>query len=104
MRANSLDFFRLAFFRGLLSPLHIAGCKEALANVCRRGANTARAGQVSLKKRVAIPVSTWRKMKRAFHAPTLFSRFLVINSSASHYGVFPREGTQHKIANPGNRV
>lgn len=62
-----------------------------------KGATRARVGQVSLKNRVAIPVSTWRKMKRAFHAPTLFSRFLVINSSASHYDEFPRERTQHKL-------
>lgn len=69
--------------------------------VCRRGGGkrTAR-GRVSLKNRVAIPVSTWRKMAGAFHAPTLFSQFLAMNSSASHYGKFPRERTQHKLLAP----
>lgn len=95
---------------GLLSPLHTArGAQECHVNVCvsrgreggRGGKHTVRAaGQVSLKNRVAIPVSTWRKMKRAFHAPSLFSRFLVMNSSASHYGEFPRERTQHKLRVP----
>lgn len=77
------------------------GARDALrVYVCREQTRDAHAGQVSLKNRVAIPVSTWRKMKRAFHAPTLFSRFLVINSSASHYGAFPRERTQHKLQIP----
>lgn len=102
MRANSPDFFQLGFSTGVtLSPLHIVRYKDTLrVCVCVGSKHDVRAGQVSLKNRVAIPVSTWRKMKRAFHAPTLFSRFLVINSSASHYGAFPRERTQHKLQIP----
>ena len=80
------------------TPREVQGSASTSVCVGREGERTqARTGQVSLKNRVAIPVSTWRKMKRAFHAPTLFSRFLVINSSASHYGEFPRERTQHKL-------
>lgn len=37
MRANSLDFFQLAFFTGLLSPLHTASYKEALWMYTCRG-------------------------------------------------------------------
>lgn len=101
-RANSPDFFRLGFSTGLLLVHYtLRGTRDALrVYVCREQTRDAHAGQVSLKNRVAIPVSTWRKMKRAFHAPTLFSRFLVINSSASHYGAFPRERTQHKLQIP----
>lgn len=113
MRANSPDFFRLGFFTGLLLVHYTSRstkmrCKCVCVSIyvyvcvcmCVGSKHGARAGQVSLKNRVAIPVSTWRKMKRAFHAPTLFSRFLVINSSASHYGAFPRERTQHKLQIP----
>lgn len=104
-RANGRDFFRLALSTGLLSPLHTARARARDAEEAVRmyvpGTNvTQRRGQVSLKNRVAIPVSTWRKMKRAFHAPALFSRFLVMNSSASHYDEFPRERTQRKLRIP----
>jgi len=72
---SSPDFFRAAFTgQGLFSPLHTArGDGGGASASARRRRRTARDG-VSLKNRVAIPVSTWRKMKRAFHAPTLLSR------------------------------
>ena len=42
MRANSLDFFRLAFFTGLLSPLHTASFQGSacLSVYVSEGANT----------------------------------------------------------------